>query len=157
MDGVVKKTTSKIQDLAKAAAKVAKYETGELSQHTVKQIIGGPQELHPVVKSQISPVTETMQQGSRPALSPEELKKSRLAFIERSKKVEEELKKAEIESKKKLETWRENVTQSMQVVAPGEPMEEKLVIPKSSPSRGKGKMPGIPGTEPGVEIRKSKQ
>jgi len=157
MDGVVKKTTSKIQDLAKAAAKVAKYETGELSQHTVKQIIGGQGEVHPLVKNQISPTTEATQQGSQQALSPEELKKSRLAFIERSKKVEEELKNAEIESKKKLETWRENVTQSMQVVAPGEPMEEKLVIPKSAPSRGKGKIRGIPGTEPGLETRKSKQ
>lgn len=157
MDGIRSKTRQKIKDVAKAVAKQTKFEVQELSTHTLKQVVGGPGEVHPEVKNQTSPISEAMQQTSGPSLTPDELKKKRLAFIDRVKKAEEELKKAEIESKKKLEAWRGNVTQSMQVVAPGEPMEERLVIPQSAPSRGRGKKTGIPGTEPGVEIRKSKQ
>jgi hypothetical protein len=159
MDGFVKKSSTKIQEAVKAAGKRAKEEVEEIAQHTSKQIIGGEDNVHTGVPKQEepSPVTEAMQQTTQPALSEDEKKKLNLQFIDRTKKLEEEIEKYRKQrNEENRQRW--SGSQSSRPVGPGEPMYKPLEIPKSKPARGK--MPGAPGTakgETGPEVRKSKQ
>jgi hypothetical protein len=154
------KFSTKAKDVAKSVRDRAKEEVEEIAQHAQKQITGGEQEVHPSgnIPQATSSVAEAMQQSSQPPLSDEEKKKINTQFIDRSKKLEEEIesyrKKREDEDRQR---WTEGRTLS-NIVGPGEPMSKPLEIPKSKPSRGK--TPGMPGTAKGgtgPEVRKSKQ
>jgi hypothetical protein len=154
------KFSSKLQDVLKSTRGRAKEEVEEMAQHVQKQITGGEGEdrLTKDASQTTSTIAEAMQQSSQPPLSDEEKKKINTQFIDRTKKLEEELesyrKKREDEDKQR---WMEGEV-SENVVGPGEPMSKSLEIPKSKPSRGK--MPAMPGTAKGgtgPEVRKSKQ
>jgi hypothetical protein len=158
---VIAQKTSRIQEIIKNTGKRVGFEIGEISQHAEKQVIGGPDEIHPETLSDEktkSPITEAMQQLSQPALTDEDKNKLRVQFIERTKKLEEDVERySKLRNEKKKETSEGNTLDS-KIVKPGEPMFKPLNIPTSKPSRGR--MPGMPGTakgEAGPEVRKSKQ
>jgi flagellar motility protein MotE (MotC chaperone) len=161
MNGIAKKSTTKIQEIIKNTGKRVGFEAGEISQHAQKQILGGPDEIHPKIlpeENQTSPITEAMQQVSKPVLTDEDKRKLQSQFMERTKKLEEEVERYRNLRKEKEKVINEANTTGSNIVKPGEPMFKPLDIPTSKPSRGR--MPGMPGTakgEAGPEVRKSKQ
>src|SRR4030042_3782773 len=156
MNGIAKKSSTKIQEIIKNTRKRIGYEAGEISQHAQKQIVGGPDETHPKIlpeDNRTSPITEAMQQVSKPDLSDDDKNNIQSQFMERTKKLEEEVKRyRKLRGEKEKETLEENKTDS-NIVKPGEPMFKPLNIPTSKPARGR--MPGMPGTargETGPEV-----
>ena len=149
------KSKSQIQDLVKQVKKQVGEEVGELTEHTSKQITGG--DVHPLPsddQNKQSPVVEAMSQTSQPPLTDEEEAKLQIHFIDRTKKLEEEMDKFRKEREAREKEGQENKASSP--TKPGEPMLKPLDMPKSKPTRGK--MSGTRGhAESGAEVRRSKQ
>jgi hypothetical protein len=159
MDTITKKGSAKIQEILKNAGKRVGFETGELNKTAQKQVLGNPDEKTGKLPdgNKISPIAEAMQQTTNSILTEEDKDKIQAQFMDRTRNLEEEMKKyRKIREEKEKTMNQEN--SSSNIVGPGEPMFKPLEVPISKHSRGK--LPGMPGTargETGPEVRKSKQ